>query len=514
MSCGNYKIDSNVTGLAYAVEECLKVLPATPKFYALEPNSYSDFGGTVNTVARSPIDPSRQNKKGSVVGLEASGGFNTDLTRSNINHLMKGFCFNDYTLPFTNVDSNDEVFNVCTGIDDSGVFNFAGNFVGMGQVHVGSLVYIEKSFHDSNNGLKVVVAVTSNSFTVDGATTAESNSAIEFTVVGHEFASGDVSISVVGGVAHLQHATSFAPSGTFPKLNILATAGSWFFAEGFEQGDFYFKTGDTLNEDAVIIDEATIPLVSGGSSSAIRIYAGGIITNTTAGSVPVRTTYTLERRLGEGANGPQAEYLTGAVANELNISIPQEDKITADISFVACDNTYRSGDVGDEAIGNQGNTIPAKGEDAFNTSSDVYRIKMSIGGNQTNKDALFGYVSEASISISNGITPLKAVGVLGAFDTSSGNFTVGGNVTAYFTDTASVKAVRNNADVGLNIILARDNYGAIFDVPLVSLGGGRLNVEKDAPITVPLEASGAQNKYGYTLSYTVFKYLPDVAMAQ
>jgi hypothetical protein len=75
-----------------------------------------------------------------------------------------------------------------------------------------------------------------------------------------------------------------------------------------------------------------------------------------------------------------------------------------------------------------------------------------------------------------------------------------------------VKAVRANADVGLSIIAASKNAGFLFDIPLLGLGGGRLNVEKDAPIMVPLEPAGAENLNGYTLLYQVFPYLPTVAM--
>ena len=125
---------------------------------------------------------------------------------------------------------------------------------------------------------------------------------------------------------------------------------------------------------------------------------------------------------------------------------------------------------------------------------------------------LFGYVSEATISINNNVTPSKAIGILGAFDTTAGNFEVSGSITAYFTTVAAVRAVRLNYDVGLSIISAAKNAGFVFDIPLLGLGGGRLNVEKDSPITVPMEPSGAENQNGYTLMHVSFAYLPTIAM--
>jgi hypothetical protein len=179
------------------------------------------------------------------------------------------------------------------------------------------------------------------------------------------------------------------------------------------------------------------------------------------------------------------------------------------MSFVAMDYQTRSGLVGPKA----GTYINVSDEDAFNTSSDVYRMKMSIvDPTAINPSSLFAYVTDAKLSINNGVTPNKAIGVLGAFDASAGDFAVTGTLTAYFSTVGSVAAVRNNSDVSFNAIFANRNAGFVFDIPLMSLGGGRLGIEKDSPITLPIEMNAAENATEYTLLSVFFAYLPTVAM--
>lgn len=524
------KIDSNLTGLAIAEEVSLKTLPASgvdgydPVWYTQEPNSYSDFGGDISTVARAPIDPSRQNKKGTVTDVDAAGGFNTDVTQSNLTRILQGFFFADARMKpstlslalgvankaVTSVTASSKTYAAASGLS---VFNKAGYLIKASGFGVAA-----------NNGIKTVASATATTVVVAETISDEASppAAARLEVVGYAGTSADLSIAVTSGIPSLVSAGGI----NFTTLGLVV--GEWIWIGGDAANTKFannvgFARVASIASGAVAFDDTTwTPVAEAGTGKTIQIFFGTVLKNEQTPSLIKRRSYQLERTLGvgpasEGTTGDQqAEYLEGAVCNELTLNIPQAEKMNADLTFVACDNTHRDGSAG---VANKtksstlGTLVSALGEDAINTSSDVYRIKMAVVDPATSAPTpLFGYVSEANVSIKNGVTPNKAVAVLGAFDTSIGNFMVGGSVTAYFTAVAAIEAIRNNSDVGMNVIVAAKNAGMVWDIPLLSLGGGRLGVEKDAPIKVPLEPSGAANKNGYTLLHVNFPYLPNLAM--
>src|SRR4051812_16392319 len=198
------KIDSNITGLRIAEEASLKTLPVTPIWYVMEPNSYSDFGGQIATVARNPINPSRQRKKGVTTDLDASGGFNQDLTFDNTTRVMQGFLFADAREKATNIPLNGSAVP-CTSVtasDDK--YNFGAD---PGTFAANDLIWVEGFAVTANNGLKLVVSTDANDITVGaspGLTDEASPAATaKVTTVGHQFAAADVSIALNGNLVQL-----------------------------------------------------------------------------------------------------------------------------------------------------------------------------------------------------------------------------------------------------------------------------------------------------------------------
>lgn len=288
--------------------------------------------------------------------------------------------------------------------------------------------------------------------------------------------------------------------------------GEWIFVGGDAAGTFFtdrrgYARVHTITDDVLILDKTTFdPGVGAAGTVTLHVYTGAVLKNE---DEPVYHYYQAERRLGNDDDGPQAEYVKGAVANELNLQISASTRLSADLSFVGSTVEFRKGVDGLKA----GTRVAAKGEDAINAALDVYRLRMSIVDPATSlSPTLFGYITEGELAINNNVTGIKVVGILGNLDVNVGTFEVGGELTAIFNTVAACEAVMENADVTLDIIIAKDNTAKIWDMPLIGLGNGIPDVQPGEPITVPLDTDAYENEHGFTLMNVVFDYVPDAGM--
>ena len=199
-------------------------------WYGLEPNSYSDFGGELSTVARAPIDPSRQNKKGAVTDLDASGGFNSDFTQSNLTRLMQGFFFADARETFSTAPMNGPAVPVTAVAAGASTYAFAG----ADSLAVGDLVLAEGFGNPTNNGLKTVSAVAAGLLTVSQTLANETPSAgAKISKVGAQFPAADLSVEIVGGLT-----TLVTDAGDFTDFDELQP-GVWIFVGGDASGSSF-----------------------------------------------------------------------------------------------------------------------------------------------------------------------------------------------------------------------------------------------------------------------------------
>lgn len=231
------KVDSNQTELRIAEEETIGVLPADPVWKQLDPNSYDDFGGQITTVARNPINSSRQRKKGVVVDLEASGGFDIDITQDNMQDLMQGFLFatarKKVELAVSSVDGTNNDYQPASG----GADYFADN-----------LIFAKGYSLAANNGLKQVSGTpTGTSVTVTDTGLVDEEGASDGIIsrVGHHFASGILAVDATGSLPRLEIA-----SGLVAASRVLTTTGVFSNGEEVVIGGNTYTLQNTLTNTA------------------------------------------------------------------------------------------------------------------------------------------------------------------------------------------------------------------------------------------------------------------------
>lgn len=505
-------IDSNVTGLAIAEETSLKTLPVTPNWFGMEPNTYSDFGATFNQVARETINATRQRLRGTITDEDAKGGFNIDFTQRNLTRLLQGFFWADaFEKPATQPLNGTQV--PLTSVSATQYLAATG----LAAFLVHGLIAAKNFAATANNGLKEITAVAAGALTIaGGGLTVDAGPAAsaQLETVGYRCTAGDLDITISGALVLL-----LSTILDFTTLGL--HVGEWLFIGG-DAAINNFGSAPANNQgyarvaaiaahiltfdftSFVPLNDTDVP-----ATQKVDLYFGKMIENAATAGLVKRRTYQLERQLGNDGTAVQSEYVTGAVANQFTLNVPQANKLNADLTFVGVDVEQRSGATGIKA----GNRIGLPGEAAINTSHDLFMSRLAINDPTTlNPTALFAFASDVKLTIDNNATPNKAIGVLGAFNVSSGDFAVNGTITAYFATIAAIQAIKNNASVALQMIFARANSGMVFDVPQLTLGGGGVKIEKDKPITVDLTQNASQAPSGFTMAAIFFEYLPTVAM--
>jgi hypothetical protein len=525
------KVDSNLTSLRYAKEtSAIGVLPAAASQFWIpfEPNSYKEFGTKIKTVARQPINAGRQLKKGVLVDIDSSAGFNTDLTQGNLQDILQGFFFASYILKTQEVATS-------VSITTNNHFIEATNSA----LVVGDLVFTSGYTNLANNGLHLVNSVSTVNVVVNETLVAETPPTTNSIVnVGFQFTAGDAKINVSGSFPELTTTTK--------DLTTLGlTVGEFIFIGGdgatafFDAGNNGFARIYSISAHAIQFDKTAGTMIaddgtstgSGGTALTIRIFFGRVLFNQQPPNI-VRTTYTLEQILGynnsSSVGNQQAQYIVGAVADEFTFNIKTANKLTCDLSFVGLygqtidENVSGANTLLSKAAvlaGSAANAPAIPESSAFNDSSNQVRSKLSIfAEGSPNPTPFFAYAQDVGLTVKNNLLPDKAVGVLGAFEVTTGFFVVSGKITAYFADTESINAVQTNANITYDTQFVNNNAGFCIDVPVITLSGGLPKVEINKPITIDFDlqaASGSFNNVNqnYTMLLVFYDYLPTLAAA-
>ena len=503
------KIDSNFTGLRYALEVQgqPKVLPgvggADAIWNELEPNSYSDFGGTTTLKARAPITAGRQRRKGRAVDLEAKAGFNIDFTSDNMLGMMPSYFF----AAWRKGPTPEALANISVTAATKKYAKPGGPLIAFNAV-VGSLILASGFGINTNNGLRTVTAKSNDDITVAENVADEPAGATPgqmVKVVGFESTAGDLTVDVTDPEFPVLKSTAL----DFTTFELIP--GNWIYIGGDAVVTAFASPGNNgfVRIAAVAAHELTLDKTQNtmeaddGAGKTVQLFFSDFIKNESDPELIVAQTMQFERSLSSAG----FEYIPGSFANEMTVDMKSADKIELTLAFVALD--AEEVDYADRKPG----SFPDISTDpeAYNTSTDLVRIRAAKQGDAS---PLFAFMQTMSMKISNNVSPLKALGVFGAFDVTVGDFVVDGDITAYFSDIAAIAAVRKADSLTVDFALSLDNRAWMFDIPELTFDKGGLNITKDQAITIPVGINAAADeKLNTTLMASYFAYLPDEASA-
>lgn len=507
-------LPSNQTQLRVSKETSLKVANGAAIWYSQDPNSYSNFGGEIRNMERDPIRDDRQNPKGVTVALQAAGEYAMDFTYATMQHVLPSFFYAAFRPKF-DFGGLGEILSVTTT-----TFTAAAGLNGFAAGDLAFAANFSKIL--GNGGLHRVTAAIAATLTVAEAMVAEVPPAnATLTKVGKQFAAGVLAVVVTGPLPVIT-----GPVGAFTGIN----PGEWIYIGDGTDPLFSFSIA-TANADngwkrvravaadgsSITIDKSRVAMLAdAGTAKTIRIYYGRVLKNETGTNI-VRTSLQFERTLGvpdeASPTQVQSEYVIGAIGNKMELDYKPQDKLVGSLSFLACDVEQRTA-----AVGVKPGTRPLLPTlPVFNTSSSIKRIKLAtVSNSNVAVTPLAGECLNLKLSIDNGLKGIAVIGTLGFFEIVPGNFKVTADGEFLFLTVAAQDAVRQNADVTLDVLHVLNNTAMVMDMPLLTLGDGRAKVEKDDPISLPITGGGNSGEeidanLDHTLLMTFLDYVPTVA---
>jgi hypothetical protein len=504
----------NLTGLYSAAEESLGVLPATPVWKEREPNSYGDFGGTFAMTTRKPITHDRQTRKGEVSDNNPTAGYNEDFTLTNMIDPFQSFLFADAREKASSKPLNGTERTITSVDADS--FNAAA---GLAAFQPGHIVLASGFSAPSNNGIHIVAAAASAALTVDGVLEIEAAPPAEarLDAVGYMFGAGDLSIAV-----DLDSVDLVTVAGDFRALNLvpgeyIGVGGDTAltrFSDAGNNAPFYGRVARiSADGKRLTLDKTTGAQANdAGAGKEIQIFFGTVIKNEDDCERIKMRSYTFERQYGCGAD-QEAEYVGGAVANQLTLNIPTpgaDAKVNVDLAYIATTSYERTAEEGILA----GTRIGAANEPAYKPGINVYRNRIAVVDPVTlNPTALVAYNQQMSLVINNNLGGNKAIEAFGNSGINIGEFSVSGTATSYFNGVETTRRVREGAELTWDFILTKGNAAFAMDIASYGLGNAKANVAPNEPITVPLEGTAGKGQFGYTILTSFFRYVPTVLVA-
>lgn len=475
----------NEISLAAAVESAtLGVLPGSPTWFLLEPNTINSFGKTLTKVARNPISRLRQRRKGTTTDQDSGVEFEADLTGDHFIFFAEGFVFASFS----------SVKEIQAGASFQSLSAVSGGYAHSAlssAIPQRSLVFGRGFAASVNNGLKEVAAgsTTTSTPTVGGGLTAQTPSQASnarVSVAGYRSQAGDLDITVAGD------ATGSIVSTLLDFTTLGLTVGQFIHYGGLtsatrlDSGRYGRLRVLTIAANLITFDKADTDGATGlqteaGGTNPIDLLFGRFLRNVDVDNASyLERSWTFELALpnlgGVGTDGYY--YARGNFGDTMSVNLPGQDKATVTFGFVGTDTS----DPTTSRASGAATPINPVQTTAYNTSTDLARLRI-VKIDDTGLTTCF---KSLTFTMANGVTAEKCLGSLGALGLNTSNFLVDIETQVTFDSLEVIAAITSNETVTMDWVLKNGDGAIGFDIPAMTLGGGDLELPEGETVRINL----------------------------
>jgi len=508
---------TNNTGLQYAKETTPGVLPGSPDWKILEPNSISDLGATVETESRNPISKLRQRRKGTVTGVDASLGYDADLTMDVMHDFAEAFLYttitnDDCTFRAANATATGYTIPAATAAQAAKF-----QYTAAGPI---SLVHAEGYATAANNSTGTVkplsadLGSTDTEIQVAGLSVETAPTNAEVSLAGIRAEDGDLALAVSSGVGTLTSGNNAAVTNIdFTTLGL--TVGQFIHVGGLTSTNRFGSTAGGSNDSyglarvtaiaagSLTLDKMDATLTasdgtdtgSSGTDVFVDLLFGRFIRNVAVDDSDYQEqTFQFEGSLPNlfetepptpVANPDGFGYVTAAQPNTMVVSLPVRSKATVTFAFVGRD-AEEPVDNGSRKTNASTARLPLF-TGALNTSADIFRLRIT----DVDETGLMSDFKDLTLTIDNQVTPEYVLGTAGARFINVGNLLVNMTGEALFLDKNVADRIRANTEVTGEYLLRNDDGAFAGDFPSCTIkgnGGVSYPVGETVRIGIDIEA--------------------------
>ena len=293
------RVQTNNVSLQYTIESSIGVLPGSPLWKLLEPNSISAYGASITTVARRPISRERGRKKGTVTNLESAVEFDADLTMESFDDFAEGFVFAEYAnvefdLKASTGTVPPPVASGTTWTIDAASALLAGKVQWVTSAQA-TLLWAAGYTNAANNGLHVLtadLASTGTTLTAGGSSlVAETPStSASLQVCGMRAAIADLALTINSGTGTLVSAADIDWTTTGIQVGQFIHIGSPDASGDVQNGmgtgtDIYgYARVTAISTTALTLDKCSSTLATDAANSTVTDIMSGVIPTGSAGA--------------------------------------------------------------------------------------------------------------------------------------------------------------------------------------------------------------------------------------